>query len=551
MPPSTEVPAVSLPSYDANGNYQWTVALGLTPPSYSGIEVRDIQTAGSSVYVIGTMYNTSGVNFNPLGAADFKSANNNNNTFFASYSASSGTRNWVGQLPTGSSNLFNSLALCLNGGYLYLTGHTVNSGNFNPITFSGRQISISGGSTFVGKYDLDGKADDLSNNYVVGASGVSGDPYGIAVKGSNVYITGYQGNQNNQSYYLAKYNGSSWISRLIQGAGTGSTYNSGLDVAVDNNTPETAYLVGQFLGTNVNFGGIQVTSGDNGQNSDGFVAHYDANLICQRVSNISVTSRFGYFGFSGATSGIDLSGNDIAVAGSFGSQISYDKCSATDNLPSGSINSNGSNTDGYIGRYNPNAFPNSAGISIQGPTQVCPNRNVNYFVNTIPGIVNYQWEAPSGWTVVGGQGTSNVTFRTPNSGSLSGPVRLRVSNGCEFSASPITLFVSPSFSCGSSFAMAPNPADNIITISPADAIGSVQAAQTLKTAEPMRNDKPVQYIDFEVVIYDRLGQAILTAKNPENNTPLSINIGSLRPGIYIVQIISSFGKETKQLQILR
>ena len=56
---------------------------------------------------------------------------------------------------------------------------------------------------------------------------------------------------------------------------------------------------------------------------------------------------------------------------------------------------------------------NSAQVStvnagtIHGPAAVCTNQStVVYFVDAIPGVINYAWTLPAGATVVSGQGTS-------------------------------------------------------------------------------------------------------------------------------------------------
>ena len=60
---------------------------------------------------------------------------------------------------------------------------------------------------------------------------------------------------------------------------------------------------------------------------------------------------------------------------------------------------------------------NSAQIStvnagtIHGPAAVCTNQStVVYFVDAIPGVINYAWTLPAGATVVSGQGTSSITI---------------------------------------------------------------------------------------------------------------------------------------------
>ena len=59
--------------------------------------------------------------------------------------------------------------------------------------------------------------------------------------------------------------------------------------------------------------------------------------------------------------------------------------------------------------------------------------------------------------------------------------------------------------------------------------------------------------DFEVVIYDNFAKEKLRAKTPKEakEKKLKLDVTSLPPGIYVVQIIHAGGVEQKQLEIMR
>lgn len=92
---------------------------------------------------------------------------------------------------------------------------------------------------------------------------------------------------------------------------------------------------------------------------------------------------------------------------------------------------------------------NSAQIStvnagtIQGPAAVCTNQStVVYFVDAIPGVINYAWTLPAGATVVSGQGTSSITI---DFGSTFGDICVAADDGTGFgSPSCLTTYYAPS-----------------------------------------------------------------------------------------------------------
>ena len=57
--------------------------------------------------------------------------------------------------------------------------------------------------------------------------------------------------------------------------------------------------------------------------------------------------------------------------------------------------------------------------SITGPSIVCPGNNYNYSINTVAGASSYNWSFPTGWNIVSGSGTNNVTVTAgPNGGNV-------------------------------------------------------------------------------------------------------------------------------------
>ncbi len=87
------------------------------------------------------------------------------------------------------------------------------------------------------------------------------------------------------------------------------------------------------------------------------------------------------------------------------------------------------------------------------------------------------------------------------------------------------------------YSIYPNPASSFIEIA----------------ADETVTDNPAKGKDFEVVIYDNFAQEKLRGKTPKEakEKKLKLDVTSLSPGIYVVQIIHADGVEQKQLEIMR
>lgn len=78
----------------------------------------------------------------------------------------------------------------------------------------------------------------------------------------------------------------------------------------------------------------------------------------------------------------------------------------------------------------PDDAPNTPG-SITGNTNPCSNATETYSITAVTGATSYNWTVPSGWTIVSGQGTTNITV---NPGSNSGNICVEACNSCGCSA---------------------------------------------------------------------------------------------------------------------
>lgn len=80
--------------------------------------------------------------------------------------------------------------------------------------------------------------------------------------------------------------------------------------------------------------------------------------------------------------------------------------------------------------------PANPGI-IAGTAAQCPGVNQVYTVNPVSGATNYTWTVPTGWTIVSGQGSSNIVVTTGNPGQ-NGAISVTASNSCGTSGSSST-----------------------------------------------------------------------------------------------------------------
>ncbi|MEZ4939989.1 MAG: hypothetical protein R3D58_03915, partial [Saprospiraceae bacterium] len=66
--------------------------------------------------------------------------------------------------------------------------------------------------------------------------------------------------------------------------------------------------------------------------------------------------------------------------------------------------------------------------SVSGSTSVCDNQSTNYTVSPVAGVLSYNWNVPTGATIISGQGTTNITIDW--NGANSGDVCVDAENTC-------------------------------------------------------------------------------------------------------------------------
>ncbi|GEO07078.1 hypothetical protein AAE02nite_47420 [Adhaeribacter aerolatus] len=84
-------------------------------------------------------------------------------------------------------------------------------------------------------------------------------------------------------------------------------------------------------------------------------------------------------------------------------------------------------------------------LSIIGKENPCVSEtNVTYSVNPVAGATGYAWTVPTGWSIIGGQGTASITVTT---GSIPGEITVAATNNCgpgSAKALPVVASTAPS-----------------------------------------------------------------------------------------------------------
>lgn len=95
------------------------------------------------------------------------------------------------------------------------------------------------------------------------------------------------------------------------------------------------------------------------------------------------------------------------------------------------------------------AIPNTP-LSISGTAIQCPIlNNQTYTIVSVNNVTTYNWSVPTGWTIIGGQGTTSINVTTGNSGQ-NGNISVTAGNSCGISsASTLGVTVSPNASIAS------------------------------------------------------------------------------------------------------
>jgi hypothetical protein len=167
----------------------------------------------------------------------------------------------------------------------------------------------------------------------------------------------------------------------------------------------------------------------------------------------------------------------------------------------------------HVGGYSSSDYP------VSGPSVACNNTYVYYSTNTLPGATDYTWYWPSSnWTYISGNHTPNLVLRT---GTMSGPVLVRVANACDAGGSPGMKYTQVN-NCGWRFSVSPNPTNGNIFIS--------------TTEEPKQRGKGLNQVKiYQLRIIDQLGNVKKQYWYPGGITNVNVSTPTLPAGVYVIQ----------------
>ena len=167
----------------------------------------------------------------------------------------------------------------------------------------------------------------------------------------------------------------------------------------------------------------------------------------------------------------------------------------------------------HVGGYSSSDYP------VSGPSVSCNNTYVYYSTNTLPGATDYVWFWPaSNWTYISGNHTPYLALRT---GTMSGPVGVRVANACDPGGSPAIKYTQVN-NCGWRFYVSPNPTNGNIVVSTTE--GQKQVVKEIN-----------QIKIYQLRIIDQLGNVKKQYRYPGGISNANINISNLPAGVYVIQ----------------
>jgi hypothetical protein len=256
-----------------------------------------------------------------------------------------GTGSWTWAQSGGGTGDDQGLGIAVSNTNIYVTGYlTNNTANAAGVTFGSTAVagatSTSSSDLVLVRYTDNGTSATLGWTHVGG--GTEADQgRGVAVRGTNVYATGFI--TNNSANSSAVVFGSPGATRAQYGAGTGNASSSDLVVAkyTDNGTSATlgwthvggglntdvgqaiavgsngVYVTGSILnsgdnGSDVRFGGSGTTLGTIQQNGVGTTSSLSDDMLVVKYTDNGTTGTYGWSQVGGGTD--TDAGQGIAVS---------------------------------------------------------------------------------------------------------------------------------------------------------------------------------------------------------------------------------------------
>ena len=337
---------------NAAGVFQWAKRAGGT-----SLDVAvGIAVSGSDVYITGSFTGTA--NFNTpsaTGSNEITSAGNLD-VFIAKYD-DTGVFQWT-KRAGGAAGIDVANGIAVSGSDVYITGAFTGTADFNNPSASGSNEIAAGGGVdiFLAKYDATGTFQWAKRAGGAASVGATVASRGVAILGSDVYITGSfsaTADFNNPSasgsneivsaggddIFLAKYDATGAFQWAKRAGGTDNDRANGIAISGSGDI----YIAGTFTGTadfnNPSASGSNeiVSAGSN----DIFTAKFDATGAFEWAKRAGGTAPEQPFS-------IAVSGNFVYITGNFSGTINFNNPSAAG---SNEITGVGSSTDVFLACY--------------------------------------------------------------------------------------------------------------------------------------------------------------------------------------------------------
>ncbi len=165
----------------------------------------------------------------------------------------------------------------------------------------------------------------------------------------------------------------------------------------------------------------------------------------------------------------------------------------------------------------------TAPTTITGSSTICKSQTGTYTCTSVFGATSYTWQAPTGWIIVSGQGTTTVSVKA---GSCGGSLKVKANNACAssaFATKSISVKVCTKFENpdGNTFYIYPNPTNGELNF--------------VMEGNPQR-----------IEIYSILGEKVVDCSWTQK-----LDVSNLIEGVYLVRCYNENTVETTQLVIAK
>ncbi len=180
---------------------------------------------------------------------------------------------------------------------------------------------------------------------------------------------------------------------------------------------------------------------------------------------------------------------------------------------------------------------------ISGPTTVCASgATQNYSINTVNGATTYTWTAPSGASIVSGQGTQNVSVLFTNATAATMNLACKTTNACGTSATRL-FAITRDTTCRVAARVANTVSSNENQVAIESSI-SVFPNPVVDNAIVRFTSSASQTI--QAILFDALGKQIsvssFSASAGQNN--LTLPVAELAGGVYTIRLINADGSSS-------